>query len=459
PADRSDGKPAGVRKPKSTERPPGAPATQKQRSDKPAAPPTGSAVIAIDPAGMLAAQSRLAVRLVAGLQTEKPDAANLVVSPASLAMVMTLIDLGADARMKAALARTLAFVGDVPAAKPGPRAAENQKGRKGDRGRTAAASPPAPDLAGLRTIVSTLQSDKDLAEALSVANAIWIDPAAKPKDATLAAVTAAGGEVFREPLGTPAALAAINGWVREKTRGMIPAMLDRVPADPGLVAIDALYFKDRWRTAFAASRTRPAPFTRLDGSAVDVPMMAGTIEAAPMRSDDDVVAVELAYTNPRFALVLLTSKDKPRRAADFGAALRWLDGRDFAPAAVDLSLPRIKLEERAELLPVLDALGLKEARMSPTALEGFGPGQRIADVIQKTVLTIDEAGTEAAAATAVVTVRSAIRTQNVRVAFDRPFWFALRDRDTGMVLLAGYVGDPGRAMATAAAAPEPPPAA
>ncbi|NVO13333.1 MAG: hypothetical protein HXX10_04785 [Rhodoplanes sp.] len=457
PADRSDGRTTPARKPKAAERPPGVPVPAPRPQPVAAKP----APVAVDAAGMLAAQSRLAFRLVETLQKEKPDAANLVVSPGSLAMVMTLIDLGADATLKAALARTLAFGEEAapaapgaetkPAAKPGKEA----KPRKGDKGRVDAAKPapppPAVDLATVRELVAALQSDKALAEVLSVANAIWVDPAAKTKEPTLAAVGAAGGEVFRESLSTPEALAKINGWVSEKTRGMIPTILERVPADPGLVALNALYFKDRWRTSFAVARTKPAPFTLQDGSKVEVPMMAATIEAVPVRSDDGFVAAELGYTHERFALVLLTSKDKPLRAAEFAPAAAWLSGEGFAPATVDLSLPRLKLEERTELLPVLDALGLKEGRMSPTALDGFAPGQRISDVIQKTVLKIDESGTEAAAATAVLTVRSAVRSQNQRIAFDKPFWFALRDRDTGVVLLAGFVGNPGRAVATAEA--------
>ncbi|MDC7986678.1 serpin family protein, partial [Rhodoplanes sp. TEM] len=442
PAERSD-KAKPVRK-KTTERPPGAPAAAKRSAAAVPAP------VPVDVAGMRTAQTRLAVRLVEALQKETPEAANLVVSPGSLAMVATLIALGADAPLQAALARTLGFVdgGAAPAAaapEKAAREAKSKKPRKGDKAAVAAAPPPV-DFAAVRAIVAGVQADKGLAEVLAVADAIWIDPAMTPKPSVLAAVAAAGGEVFREPLGTPESLARINAWVGERTRGAIPAMLDRVPADPGLVAVNALYFKDRWRTAFAPGRTRPAPFTRADGSTVEVPLMMGTIEAVPMRSDDSFVAIELGYATPRFGLVLLGSKDKPLPASGFAPVADWLSGRDFAAATVDVALPRLALAERAALLPALDALGLKAGRTSPTALDGFGPGQRIAEVIQKTVLKIDEAGTEAAAATAVTTVRSALRSQNSRAVFDKPFWFALRDRDTGVVLLAGYVGDPGRAV-------------
>ncbi|MTW18278.1 hypothetical protein GJ689_18925, partial [Rhodoplanes serenus] len=479
PAAKPAGKPAPAARKKTADRPPGAPAAAKgvpakrssaggakSRAVKPAtAAGAGAAGAAVatsaaaptsatpDPAAMLTAQSRLAVRLVDALRKETPDAANLVVSPGSLAMVMALIDLGADDRLRAALARTLAFVDDA-AAPPGTAADRKASARKGDR----TATPPTPpaDLAAVRRLAQALRSDPAAAEVLSVADALWIDPAANPKEPTLAAVAAAGGTVFRERLGDPATLARINGWVGEKTRGLIPTILDRVPADAGLVAVNALAFKDRWRTAFAEARTRPAPFTRLDGSTVEVPLMAATFEAVPMRSDERFVAAELGYAHERFALVLLTSRDAPQPAAAFAPVAGWLSGDGFAAGPADVALPRLALAERAALLPALDALGLKAGRASPTALAGFAPGQRIAEVIQKTVLKIDESGTEAAAATAVVTVRSATRPSHPRLAFDKPFWFALRDKVTGLVLLAGYVGDAGRAVATAAASPEPP---
>ncbi|MBK5960745.1 hypothetical protein CCR97_21430 [Rhodoplanes elegans] len=464
-AQRSQSTPSKTQKKKSTDRPPGAPVPGQATSG-------AAAPVKIDVAAMRTAQTRLAVKLVEALQKETPEAANLMVSPGSLAMVSGLIALGADAKLEAALARMLGFTEALgfaeaasPPAAPDKPTGKAEKPRKGDKSKKTAKAgpartlPPPVDFASVRAITAAVMADKSIADVLSVADAIWIDPAMTPKESVLAAVTAAGGEVFRDPLGSPESLAKINGWVGEKTRGLIPALLDRAPADPGLVAVNALYFKDRWKTAFAPGRTRPAPFTRADGSTVEVPMMAGTIDGTPMRSDDTFVAVELGYQSPRFGLVLVTSKEKPLPSSGFAPVADWLSGRDFAATAVEVSLPRIALDQRAGLLPALDALGLKEGRASPTALDGFGPGQRISDVIQKAVLRIDETGTEAAAATAVLTVRSALRNQNPRVFFDKPFWFALRDRDTGVVLLAGYVGDPSRAVATAAAAPAPEPTA
>jgi serpin B len=114
-------------------------------------------------------------------------------------------------------------------------------------------------------------------------------------------------------------------------------------------------------------------------------------------------------------------------------------------------MPRFSASGNEDLLATLDALGLEAARKAPDALKGLAAAsQSISKVVQKTELRINEEGTEAAAATAVVATRSAATApdQYVKMVVDKPFVFALRDKPTGLVLLQGYVGEP-------AAAPNP----
>ena len=105
-------------------------------------------------------------------------------------------------------------------------------------------------------------------------------------------------------------------------------------------------------------------------------------------------------------------------------------------------MPRFSLGSSADLLATLDALGLKPGRVSAGALGGLSPApMTIAQVLQRTEIRVDEAGTEAAAATAVTTTR-AITTDFTKVMVDKPFLFALRDAASGLVLLTGYVANP-----------------
>ena len=120
----------------------------------------------------------------------------------------------------------------------------------------------------------------------------------------------------------------------------------------------------------------------------------------------------------------------------------WLTGDGFEQRPGELSLPRFALTSSADLLHALDALGLHPARASPGALAGLSPTpMSIAQVLQRTEIRVDEAGTEAAAATAVMTTR-AVATDFVKMTVDKPFMFALRDAQSGLVLLTGYVDNP-----------------
>jgi serpin B len=267
------------------------------------------------------AQLSLGVQLIQRRHRDHPDDTNIVVSPASLAMILAVVDLGADDKLRAGLHRSLAF---APA-------------RKAGQGK---------DLAALRETVRTLQGDPEVADALKIANAVFFDSAMRRTRTAEGKVQGAGAEIFVDDLSTPAAVQRINGWVAEKTDGLIPTILDRPPSEPGLIGLNALYFKDRWRTAFNPELTRPAPFLRADGSSVEVAMMhAGGSHR--VRTDETFAAVELSYARERFALVLLTTVEKPAGPAAFAKAQDWLGGEGFTPSALDLVMPRFTLGEAA----------------------------------------------------------------------------------------------------------------
>jgi serine protease inhibitor len=375
----------------------------------------------------LAAQVRLASGLLRRLEQTKGHAENIVVSPASLAAVLSVLDLGADDRMRKALHRTLGF----------------------DRRSVGGA---AVDLDGLRATVTNLATANSESGPLTFANAVVFDPAAAPYPIALMGLRATGAEVSVEDLSKPETVLRINEWVAARTKGLIPTILDEAPRDTGLVALNALHFKDRWRVPFDPGATEPAPFRTLDGGSIEVPMMHQSPGKFLFRQDERFVAIDLPYTSAGFAMVVVTTKDKPARAREFVRVAGWLGGDGFSESEGELALPRFSLSASAELLGALDALGLRRGRTSPTALRGLSPvPQTIARVVQRTELRVDEAGTEAAAATAVATMRSLV-LDYVKMVADKPFVFALRDRQTGLILLSGYIGRPTAEVTTAAMA-------
>jgi serpin B len=368
----------------------------------------------LEPAYLNKIQSRLGLHLIAAM-SEKPNGeGNLIVSPASVAAVLALLDLGANGQMRAAMLKALAF--------------QDEAGASG-----------ASTFAALRASMKLAQADAG--GPVASANAMVFDPAAAPYPDTIAAFAASGAEVTIARLDDPATIARINNWVRRHTRDLIHSIIDRAPPEPGLVVLNALHFKDRWKRAFDPALTKPAPFQGRTGTVVEVPMMQmdGSFR---LRQDGVFVAVELPYAAERFRLVLVTTRGEPARAAQFQEVADWLTGDEFEQHPGEILLPRFSVGGSADLLDALDALGLKQGRSAPGALAGLSRvALNIAQVLQRTEIRVDEAGTEAAAATAVTTTR-AITSDFVKMTFDRPFLFALRDTASGVVLLTGYVASP-----------------
>jgi serpin B len=376
----------------------------------------------------LAAQNRLAYRLLERLQKERSAGDNIVVSPASVAMALSLLELGADDKLRAAIAQTLGY--ETSAARP----ARASAGKKPTAGKA------AEDLKGLLQIIIDLEREKDMQGVLALANAIIFDPDAAPSDLAVRGLRDTGAKVAVEKLASEDTLKGINDWVSEKTNGLIPTILEAPPRNSGLVALNALYFKDKWKFPFEVSSTKQGQFHGIAGD-LELPMMNMGRHLHRVQSNENFIGIELPYIHERFAMVLVTTRDKPARVGEFDKVSNWLSGEGFAPAQVALTMPRFQLSGQAELLAPLDAMGLKAGRAAANALPGFSPvQQKISQITQKTYLQVDEAGTEAAAATAVLTARSAARPD--KISIDKPFLFALRDRVSGLILMAGYVGSP-----------------
>jgi serine protease inhibitor len=360
-----------------------------------------------------AAQAELGMSLLQRLAGEGSAPETLLVSPASLAMVFAFLDLGADAGMDRAIIKTLGFAPqDGPAAMQALRAA----------GKVLAAAPPAQG-------------------PLALANAIFVDPAGGVDEAALAKLQAAGMEARTAELCEPLGIAAVNDWVSRRTFGLIPEILTEPIPGASLVALNALHFKEKWLEAFDPNLTSDQPFHLVGGDIAKMPMMLRGAANLAFRQDDRFVAVALPYKAAGYSLVILTTKGGPAAVAEFAPVANWLTGIDFLESLVELSLPKFQTRMTADLLAHLDRLGLAEGR-SPTAFKGFSAEPMdISDVVQKTVITVDEEGTEAAAATAVTATR-ALRSDTVKMVVDKPFIFALRDDRRGLILLVGYFGGP-----------------
>ena len=230
--------------------------------------------------------------------------------------------------------------------------------------------------------------------------------------------------------------------MKKATRGAIPEILGGPLHKPGFVALNALHFKGKWKTAFDPAMTAEADFTRPDGSSSKVAMMKLPAAERAYRTEGDFVAVDLPFAGDRYSLIVVTSFDAPKELKDFDGVSCWLSGEGFAPRKGDLSLPRFSMSTRADLFPLVDQMGLHEALKPANALTGFGAGTRLSQILQQVTLDVYEEGAEAAAATAIAGTRSLEPDDTLHMRVDKPFLYVLRDRQTGLVMAAGHVAHP-----------------
>jgi len=262
----------------------------------------------------------------------------------------------------------------------------------------------------------------------------------------LAADFGAGVRLVDYEGATEAARQAINAWVAGQTENRIPQLIGNGILSPQtrLTLVDAIYLKAPWVTPFPADATQTGPFTRADGSTVDVPLMSVSTSLA-YAAGSGWQAVELPYVGGSLALTVIVPAD----LASFQAGLTATElGQVFAglqEQEVDLTLPKFSIQTATSLADALKALGMPLA-FDPEQADFSGITTQeqlfISDVIHQANISVDEKGTEAAAATAVVMAGSAAPAQRVTLRVDRPFLFALRDVPTGAILFLGRVVDP-----------------
>lgn len=342
---------------------------------------------------------------------------NQIISPISLATVLTMLLHGADGETKAAIADVLHL--DHP---DDPIAGEG--------------------FAGL------LQSltGKGAGVELSVANSLWPRTGYPVRPEFVALMQKSLGATVQEvAMGDPKTVATIDEWVSDHTHGLIEEMAEDLGLpDPSLVLIllNAVYFKGDWTEPFDPALTHQGSFNRPDGTQVAVPMMSRRGAYATARGDGFHV-LRLPYGKDRRFGMELFLPDEGRSLDD----LRSLDATTWAAATAQLQsrdlvllLPRFELAYHAtELDEVLHKLGMGIAYSSAadfTPLSAANP--YLSTVQHKTYIKVDEKGTEAAAVT------GAAMDESAPPAFwvDRPFRFTISDTKTGAILFVGQVTDP-----------------
>ncbi len=371
-----------------------------------------------------AALSAFGLDLYRALAADEPNA---VLSPTSIALALAMARAGARGQTAAEMDAVMRAVGSD----------EN------------AAWLNALDQA-LATRSGTFEdaSGAGLPVALRIANAPFAQKEMPLEPAYLEALASrfgAGLRLVDYVTETEAARQLINGWVDGQTERRIPELLAQgvLNRDTRLTLVNAIYLKAPWLRPFPAESTTPGAFTRADGSTVEVSMMSAT---AGMRhaAGTGWTAVEIPYIGGSLAMTAIVPDDlatfERALTADQLAAIT----AGLAETQVSLTFPKFSIETKIELADLLAALGMPTAFTDEADFSGITKAARlvISNVIHQANIDVDEKGTEAAAATAVVMEVTSAPAEPLTVQVDRPFLFALRDVPTGAILFLGRVGDP-----------------
>ncbi len=241
---------------------------------------------------------------------------------------------------------------------------------------------------------------------------------------------------------------AINRWVSGQTEGRIEDLIPQGAIDvlTRLVLTNAIYFNAAWEQPFDEDMTADGPFYLLNGGQVTVPMMRQT-ESFGYSDGQGYQAIELLYDGGELSMIILVPEAGQFRPFEEGLDVEQVYDiiNDLQPARVALMMPRFEFDSEFSLKDTLAGMGMPVAFSGAADFSGI-TGTRdlcISEVLHKAFVSLDEAGTEAAAATAVIMRETAVPSQPVDVTVNRPFIFLIRDIETGAILFVGRVLNPG----------------
>jgi len=241
----------------------------------------------------------------------------------------------------------------------------------------------------------------------------------------------------------------INDWVSDETEERIQDLIPQgaITPDIRLVLSNAIYFKATWLEPFEESLTEDGVFSGLDGEEIITPMMSlGSDASLPYYAGEGFQAVELPYLGGQVSMLVLlpdqgefSKFEEKLNSEELG---RIIENLVYHP--IYLSFPKYEFETEISLAAILAKMGMPSAFSGSADFSGMTGDKDlfISDVFHKAFVSVDEAGTEAAAATAVLMKLTAAPEDPLQLDVDRPFLFLIRDQQTNTILFMGRVTKP-----------------
>ena len=362
-------------------------------------------------------------------QALKGEEGNLFYSPYSISLALVMTYAGANGETAQQIADTLKFLLEQERLHPAFNWLDAELAKRGEGAE-------GKDGEGFRlNIVNAIWGQKDyefLPDFLDV----------------LAENYGAGLRILDFITETEKSRLAINQWVSDQTEGRIEDLIPpgAIGALTRLVLTNAIYFNAAWEYPFDKKMTADGRFYLLDGGQVTVPMMKQT-ESFGYTEGQGYQAIEVLYDGGELSMVILLPEDGKFEAFEDGLQAEQVEDiiSGLQLTEVALTMPKFEFDSEFSLKDTLPEMGMPIAFSSSADFSGMNGNRElsISDVLHKAFVAVDEAGTEAAAATAVIMELTAAPEPPVEVTIDRPFIFLVRDIETGAILFVGRVMNPG----------------
>jgi len=242
----------------------------------------------------------------------------------------------------------------------------------------------------------------------------------------------------------------INKWVENQTNNKIKELIPKgyINELTRLVITNAIYFKGKWVKQFNESNTKDEDFRISKDMIVKVPMMQRTDEEAKFNytEDDKVQILEMPYSGEKISMLILLPKDENLKNLENMLTVEQLSEwkKNLKEQKVKIFIPKFKFETKYFMGKTLEEMGMQIPFSENADFSGMTGKKnlRISEVIHQAFVEVNEEGTEAAAATAVIIGKTAIPNENIIFKADHPFIFIIQEKETGNILFMGRVVNP-----------------
>lgn len=288
--------------------------------------------------------------------------------------------------------------------------------------------------------------DLDPQVTIETANSIWI----RKEYPVLSSFTEVNKKYYQAEIQNVSfdsqTLNKINKWVSDRTHGKIPTILDEINERDVFYAMNALYFKGKWKEPFEKKQTKMETFTNADGSESEVPMMCKTLKTLYYTADQYGM-IALPYGNSAFSMWILL----PHQDVSLSSIISTLNEESWAntirsrmPYQVNLHLPRFQVNAEIDLIEILKRMGMPSLFGKEADFSLINPANSLYLTLakQKAALQVNEEGAEAAAVTIVggdLTAVGPVQLPHLDFFVDRPFIYMIREISTGALFFMGEI--------------------